>query len=201
MSSRTFNDPNQYPIMPWLFLKDGISYIRNFDLPISVQDKDKQEQYLSNKNYSLNEKTQTQGNHYSTSAYVLFYLMRTNPFTNNMIKFQSYKFEIPERQYYDIQQTIFLCQRMNNNREIIPELFSIPETFINLNDNDFGQQKEGIRVHNITFEPYAKNAFEFSYLLKDLMNNDEEINNEINKWFDFIFGVNQTGNYISNKNN
>ena len=201
MSSRTFNDPNQYPIMPWLFLKDGINYRRNFDLPISVQDKDKQEQYLENKNYSLNEKTQTQGNHYSTSAYVLFYLMRTNPFTNNMIKFQSNNFDIPERQYYDIKQTIFLCQRMNNNREIIPELFSIPEIFINLNDNDFGQQKEGIRVHNISFEPYAKNAFEFSYLLKDLMNNDDEINNEINKWFDFIFGVNQTGNYISNKNN
>ena len=201
MSSRTFNDPNQYPIMPWLFLKDGISSRRNFDLPISVQDKDKQEQYLTNKNYSLNEKSQTQGNHYSTSAYILFYLMRTNPFTNNMIKFQSNNFDIPERQYCDIKQTISLCQRMNNNREIIPELFSIPEIFINLNDNDFGQQKEGIRVHNISFEPYAKNAFEFSYLLKDLMNNDEEINKEINKWFDFIFGVNQTGNYISKNNN
>ena len=201
MSSRTFNDPNQYLIMPWLFLNDGISCLRNFDIPMSVQDKDRQEYYLSNKNIYYNETTQIQGNHYSTSAYILFYLMRTNPYTNNMIRFQSNSFDIPERQYCDIQQTIFLCQRMNNNREIIPELFSLPEIYINLNDNDFGQQKEGLRVHNISFEPYAKNPFEFSYLLKNLINNDEKINNEINKWFDFIFGVNQIGNYISNKNN
>ena len=202
MSSRTFNDPNQYLIMPWLFLKEGVNFKRNFDLPISVQDKDKQDLFLSNRNnFSINETSPTHGNHYSTSAYIYFYLMRTNPFTNDMIKFQSNDFDIPDRQYTDIKQTIYLCQRMNNNREIIPELFSIPEIYINLNDNDFGLQKDGIRVHNITFEPYAKNAIEFCYLLKNLINYDVEINNTINKWFDFIFGVNQLGNFVSHRDN
>ena len=200
-SSRTYNDPNQYPIMPWLFLEDGTNYIRNFDLPISVQDEDKRKQYLSNKeNYIIEEQTVSHGNHYSTSAYILFYLMRANPFTNNMIRFQSNCFDIPDRQYADIQQTIFLCQKMNNNREMIPELFSIPEIYINLNDNDFGKQKEGVRVHNINFKPYCDNPIDFSYLIKDLINNNIEINNQINKWFDFIFGINQLGNYSSNKN-
>ena len=200
MSSRTFNDTNQYLIMPWLFLKDGIDCIRNFDLPISVQDKDKQELYLSNNsNYAFNETSPTHGNHYSTSAYIFFYLMRINPFTNNMIKFQSNNFDIPERQYTDIKQTIFLCQRMNNNREIIPELYTIPEIYMNLNYNDFGKQKEGLRIHNITFEPYSKNPIEFCYLLKNLVNNNPTINNNINQWFDFIFGINQIGNNISNK--
>ena len=31
------------------------------------------------------------------------------------------------------------------------------------------------------------------------MNNNVEINNQINRWFDFIFGVNQLGNYSSNR--
>ena len=200
-SSRTYNDPNQYPIMPWLFLEDGPNFIRNFDLPISVQDEDKCKQYLSNKeNYIIEDNIIFHANHYSTSAYILFYLMRANPFTNNMIKFQSNTFDIPDRQYADIKQTIFLCQNMNNNREMIPELYSIPEIYINLNDNDFGKQKEGVRVHNINFQPYSDNPIEFIYLIKDLINNNIEINNQINKWFDFIFGINQLGNYSSNKN-
>ena len=200
-SSRTYNDPNQYPIMPWLFLEEGVDFIRNFDLPISVQDEDKKIHYLSKKNnYNMDGGIVEHGNHYSTSAYILFYLMRSNPFTNNMIKFQSKAFDIPDRQYSDMKQTIFLCQKMFHNREMIPELFSIPEIYINLNDNDFGKQKEGVRVHNISFKPYSNNSFEFCYLIKNLVNNNIEINNNINKWFDFIFGVNQLGNYTQNKN-
>ena len=125
--------------------------------------------------------------------------MRTNPFTNIMIRFQSNNFDVPDRQYTDIKQTIILCQNLGNNRELIPELFSIPEIYMNLNDNDFGKQKEGLRVHNISFEPYANNPFQFCYMLKDLMNNNIEINEQISKWFDFIFGVNQLGNFSSNK--
>ena len=201
-SSRTYNDPNQYPIMPWIFLEEGLDFIRNFDLPISVQDEDKKEAFLSKtENFIMEENTITHGNHYSTSAYICFYLMRANPFTNNMIKFQSDNFDIPDRQYSDMKQTIFLCQKMNNNREMIPELFSIPEIYINLNDNDFGERKDGVRVHNITFDPYAENPIEFSYIIKNKINNNIEINNKINKWFDFIFGVNQLGSHISDKSN
>ena len=203
LSSRTYNDPNQYLIMPWIFLINGINNKRNFNIPISVQDEDKQEIFLSsnNNNFEDNDKTPTQANHYSTSAYIYYYLMRINPFTNDMIKFQSNNFDVPDRQYADIKQTIFLCQRMNNNREIIPEFFCIPEIYINLNDNDFGKQKDDIRVHNISFEPYAKNPIEFCYILKNMINNDTEINNNIHQWFDFIFGVNQTGDYLNLKNN
>ena len=86
------------------------------------------------------------GNHYSTSAYMCFYLMRTNPFSNMMIRFQSNSFDVPDRQYFDMKQTLNLCQNLSNNREMIPELYSIPETYLNLNDNDFGKQKEGVRV-------------------------------------------------------
>ena len=203
LSSRTYNDPNQYLIMPWIFLKEGINNKRNFNIPISVQDEDKQEAYLANSTniFGVNDNTPTQGNHYSTSAYIYYYLMRTNPFTNDMIKFQSNNFDVPDRQYTEIKQTIYLCQRMNNNRELIPELFYLPEMYINLNDNDFGKQKDDGRVHNIHFDPYAKNPMEFCYILKNMINNDPEINNNINQWFDFIFGINQTGDYLNSKNN
>jgi hypothetical protein len=201
LSSRTYNDPNQYPIMPWLFLEEGVDKIRNFNIPISMQDEDQQQMFLAKKgNDNKEDELICHGNHYSASAYIYFYLIRAKPFTNNMIKFQNNAFDVPDRQYADIQQTLFLCQKVNNNREMIPELFSIPEIYINLNDNDFGKRKDGVRIHNITFAPYAQNVIQFCYLLKNLINNSIEINNEINKWFDFIFGINQLGNYISNKN-
>ena len=201
LSSRSYNDTNQYPVLPWLFLIKGKKQIRNFDLPISVQEEKEQEEFLSKGiDFISNEKELVHGNHYSTSAYTCFYLMRANPFTNGMIKFQSNCFDLPDRQFFDIKQTIILCQNLSNNRELIPELYSIPEIYINFNDNDFGKQKGGLRIHNISFEPYANNVFQFCYLIKDLINNDPEINNQINKWFDFIFGVNQLGNYSTNKN-
>ena len=201
LSSRSYNDTNQYPVMPWLFLIEGKEKMRNFDLPISVQDESTQEPFLSKGKIHLTiDQALVQANHYSTSAYMCFYLMRANPFTNLMIRFQSNSFDVPDRQYFDIKQTINLCQNLSNNREMIPELYSMPEVYINLNYNDFGKQKEGVRVHNITFEPYAEDPFQFCYLIKDLMNNNIEINSQIHKWFDFIFGINQLGNYSSNKN-
>ena len=142
LSSRSYNDSNQYLVMPWLFLTDGIKKIRNFDLPISVQDDDTQKDYLSKgKLYLSDLEALAHGNHYSTSAYLCFYLMRTNPFTNIMIRFQSNSFDVPDRQYTDIKSTINLCQNLGNNRELIPELFSIPEIYINLNNNDFGKTR------------------------------------------------------------
>ena len=80
--------------------------------------------------------------------------MRINPFTESMIKFQSNAFDVPERQFSDIKQTLLLYEN-NNNREPIPELYTIPESYINLNYNDFGEQtlnKTG-RMHNVKFYP------------------------------------------------
>ena len=51
--------------MPWLFLEEGVDFIRNFDLPISVQDEDKKIHYLSKKNnYNMDGGIVEHGNHY-----------------------------------------------------------------------------------------------------------------------------------------
>ena len=192
-SSRTYNDSNQYPIMPWTFMED--KRLRDFDIPMSIQNSEAKERYLKMPNDPEEKQNRWHSNHYSTSAYVCYYLMRTNPFTESMIKFQSNNFDVPERQFSDMKQTLILCENNNNNREPIPELYTIPETYINLNYNDFGEQtlnKMG-RIHNVKFSPYASNAYEFVYDFKYRLNNDEGINTNINLWFDFIFGINQYG--------
>ena len=187
-SSRSYNDTNQYPVMPWIHLLDNS--IRNFDLPISLQNEKIRDLYL--KKFFENINTPIfHNNHYSTSAYIYFYLMRINPFSNNMIKFQSCDFDIPDRQFTTIKGTLELCEKYNNNREPIPEIFEIPEIYYNLNYNDFGKLKDNTRIHNLSVEPYGNNGIEFCYKLKNKIDTDIDINKNINKWFDFIFGINQ----------
>ena len=190
-SSRSYNDANQYPLMPWIFMSDN--RIRNFDIPMSVQSENGRKTFLQIPYDAQSKENRWHSNHYSTSAYICYYLMRINPFTESMIKFQSNNFDVPDRQFFDIGQTLILCEKNNNNREPIPELYTIPEIYLNLNNNDFGKQalnNQG-RIHNVECYPYADNAYEFVYKFKFMLNNNEEINTKINLWFDFIFGVNQ----------
>ena len=192
-SSRTYNDTNQYPVLPWIHLSDNS--MRNFDQPISLQDDKTVEAYRKKFNeYIKSHNSMFHNNHYSTAAYVYFYLMRINPFSNNMIKFQSNDFDIPDRQFSTIKGTLELCEQCNNNREAIPELFEIPEVYYNINYNDFGRLKDKTRIHNLSIEPYAKSGIEYCYKLRKRINYDLETNKNIQKWFDFIFGVNQWSN-------
>ena len=190
-SSRTYNDSNQYPIMPWIFMQN--KQIRDFNIPMSIQDEESKAKYLKIPYNSSDKENRWHSNHYSTSAYICYYLMRTNPYTNSMIKFQSNSFDVPDRQFFDLGQTLFLCEKNNNNREPIPEMYTIPEIYINLNDNDFGKQLQQpqVRIHNVELKPYANNAYDFVYKFKYKLNTDEKINSKINEWFDFIFGINQ----------
>ena len=190
-SSRSYNDVNQYLIMPWLQTKNQ-SY-RQFDLPISLQTEKRQREFLSNSIELSDDHRRHHGNHYSTSAYVCYYLMRTNPFTHNMVRFQSNRFDEPDRQFVRIINTLYICENFKDNRELIPEIYSTPECFVNLNCNDFGKQAspDYERVHNVTFTPFGENVVDFCYRMKNLLNFDENVNENIHKWFEYVFGTKQ----------
>ena len=198
-SSRSYNNTSEYPIMPWIKFGDKI---RNFDLPMCLQTSQALEYYEDK--YNKFQQMQTDlahTNHYSNAPYIIFYLYRINPFSNAMIKFQGNCFDIPERQFTSIDTTIQICPRTSNNREPIPEIFELPEIYYNLNCNDLGKLRNEPREHNMNFSPYAKNGFEFCYDLLDQINNNIEINSNINKWIDFIFGVNQFNNNMNTRKN
>ena len=78
-------------------------YIRNFSLPMSVQEKENLEIIKSNYEIETDENKSYFKCHYSNSSYVTIYLFRINPFTNNQIKLQSGKFDNPHRQVSNFQ--------------------------------------------------------------------------------------------------
>ena len=208
-SSRTFNDANQYPIFPWLISYSNDSekkenYLcRNLKYPMAVQTEENQ--ITASNRYKDEEDNHSKfpahfGTHYSTSAYVYFYLMRSEPFTTLLVKLQGYKQENPDRMFYSTEEVLSVLETGHDNRELIPELYSKIEQFINLNCVDFGMKNTKIRVDDfittIDNNKNKKNNKDLYKYVKYIIDNKKLLNQKetsgnINDWIDNIFGIGQ----------
>ena len=196
LSGRTYNDINQYPIMPWV-LTDYSSNeinnsIRSFDTPISVQKPEKKAKALVRyensftKNYHCHFQI-----HYSNSSFVNSYMVRLAPFTYNQIKFQTNSFDKPNRQFHSFEEFCFLLQEIFDNREMIPEMFLMTEQFYNLNYIYFGRRTSDKGLINI-IAGNGVGSTAISFILEHRIILDwPKVANKINQWIDNIFGVNQ----------
>jgi len=216
-STRTYNDLSQYPVFPWLVLdhsklkkifeinneqgngkeKKIFSYIRKMNYAISVQSEENRAQ--CKRNYELEKNNPCHLNtHYSTSAYIFYYLMRLNPYGQNMLKLQGSRWEDPNRVFNSFNTLGEILQDSNDNRELIPDFFCYFDYFCNLNCNYIHIQNNKIFVDDfeINEKELSKYINSFScyanllYLEKKLLNSNL-ISKEINKWVDNIFGYNQ----------
>ena len=134
-SGRTYNDLSQNLVLHWT-LKDYLDindkkYIRNFSLPMAVQEKENLKIVKENYNFDDDDKKSYFKCHYSNSAYLAIFLFRINPFTNNQIKLQSGKFDSPYRQVLCFQG---LCEVFKDHKEtceLVPEYYYLIELMKN----------------------------------------------------------------------
>ena len=235
LSSRSYNNSSQYPIFPWVInnidtifennpnnnlekLLKGVenkqneenSGFRIFKYPISIQDEEKRTNVQIR--YSLNDEEFKFHHycHYSTSSYIYYYLMRMNPFTNCLIKLQGNEHENVNRMFLSIEKTQLSLGFSNDNRELIPEIFSKIEQFINLNCSYFGKIQNFLiddlipidyinRVKNANINNILEQFVEL-ILLNNKILNSNLINcseNSISNWIDNVFGKYQ---FIEDKN-
>ena len=195
-SGRTYNDLSQYLVLPWT-LKDYLDindkkYIRNFSLPMSVQEKENLEIIKSNYEIETDENKSYFKCHYSNSSYVTIYLFRINPFTNNQIKLQSGKFDNPHRQVSNFQMLCDIFKDHKETCELIPEYYYLIECLLNINYNIFGflDKKKKSIVNNIKLTKGFNSLLELFLFHQNFLNSDE-ISSNIHKWIDNIFGENQ----------
>ena len=219
-STRTYNDLTQYPVFPWLVKQNEdildiltklqknelnqnnyLNYLRDMKYPISMQNEEKRNEakmkYLldaNNSNFPFHL-----GTHYSTEAFVFYYLMRNNPYGNNLIKLQNYKNEDPNRTFNDFNEIKEILFVSNDNREIIPDFFCYFDYYCNLNCCFYGlrtgndipfiddfQINSDLSKYNNNISSYVKSIFECKTLLNNLF-----ISNILSKWVDNIFGRKQ----------
>ncbi|MCQ2818574.1 MAG: hypothetical protein MJ252_15000, partial [archaeon] len=205
-SCRSFNDTNQYPVFPWLSTIDEKEHFfpRDFRYPVSVQSDEKREAAINKAklNYEATGFMNVFNSHYSTSAFVLFYMFRLSPFTQGMISLQNGRFDNPNRLFHSIFEVLRLLQKYSDNRELIPEIYYLPEIYVNHNFSVFGtRNSDGKNVFNGEFLTYYDNnklihfrrsnsPVEFICRIQRLLESNK-IKENINKWIDWIFGDKQ----------
>jgi len=155
LSSRTYNDLNQYPIFPWIIFQIDELYkitndesdvninenfsLRDMNYPVSMQDENKRnEEIIKYNEEDENTFRYHLGSHYSTSSYIFYYLMRINPYGQLLINLLNYKKENPNRMFLSFKDTHKVLKSSTNNREMIPDLFCYIDYLCNLNCSFFG---------------------------------------------------------------
>ena len=216
-SSRSFNDINQYPIFPWIFLgskrdeshkkEKKLPKFRELYYPISIKNADDIKDAMTFFEANIDEKSSHPSHyrlHYSTSGYLLSYLVRMSPFTEEQIRFQNNQFDDPSRQLNSIDEIMGILSSSHDNRELIPEYFTTIEFFLNSNYVNFGYRLNDKVIINDVKGPqfYLNSIYQYIYynrLILNLKSDYKEINTKayfieelaINDWIDLIFGFRQ----------
>ena len=193
-STRTYNDNNQYLIFPLLYMDTQNKKERKLDKPICMNRELTDEDYLK---YENNYETMGYhfNIHYSTMAYINYYLMRMLPFTNCQIKLQSGHFDAPSRMFTSLDNLLYVFSISDENRELIPEFFYNYESFLNLNYNDFGYfNLDKKQIHHFNNNQNCS-VIEFIINLRNILEKKE-----LSPWINNIFGSNQINENIKEYN-
>mmetsp|Transcript_62593 Transcript_62593/g.93086 ORF Transcript_62593/g.93086 Transcript_62593/m.93086 type:complete len:1004 (+) Transcript_62593:4339-7350(+) len=147
-AGRSYNDLTQYPVFPWILadydseeidLNDPSVY-RDLSKPMGAQGETRaaqfRERYEALESNYFNEDEPPPfhyGTHYSCAAYVLYYLMRLEPFSRLALTLQGGRFDVADRLFHNIGASWRSASKENlqDVRELIPEFFYLPDFLVN----------------------------------------------------------------------
>ncbi|KAL3923975.1 MAG: hypothetical protein SGPRY_004056, partial [Prymnesium sp.] len=223
LAGRTYNDLNQYPVFPWVLrdysspsldLSDPKVY-RDFGLPMGAQAMPLHPSWLfrgSNSAVALAEPEQREmvcrmydefaddsipkfhyGSHYSTMGFVLYYLMRVEPFSSYHKGLQSGRFDHADRLFHSIESTYYSCTHSTSDvKELVPEFFYLPDMFLNRNQLPLGKRQNGQEVNDVLLPSWATDASDFIAKHRAALES-EYVSAHLHLWIDLIFGYRQRG--------
>ncbi|KJE96189.1 neutral sphingomyelinase activation associated factor [Capsaspora owczarzaki ATCC 30864] len=204
MAGRSFNDLNQYPVFPWVLtdyesenldLKDP-SVFRDLSKPIGALNPTRLETFVERFESWEDEEVPAfhYGSHYSAAGYVLFWLIRLEPFSTLFLNLQGGHFDHAGRTFASVGQAWRNCMDSTTDvKELIPELYSLPEMLVNANKYPFGKDDDGATVDNVTLPPWAHGSSEeFVRLHREALESDY-VSEHLHEWIDLIFGYKQRG--------
>ncbi|CAK67234.1 unnamed protein product (macronuclear) [Paramecium tetraurelia] len=192
LASRSYNDFTQYPVFPWVIFQEPSRGNSEQCKRPWVHWETIQESKVIQRD--LNSQTFHYGSHYSSLAITSQFLIRLEPFTTIAKEIQGNKFDIPDRLFYSFVES-FRCatEDIADVRELIPEMFCLPEMFINLQNLQFGKTQSGIMVNNVQLPKWShNNPWRFVAGQRNALES-EEIQRNLPEWIDLIFGFKQRG--------
>ncbi|XP_021686222.1 BEACH domain-containing protein C2 isoform X2 [Hevea brasiliensis] len=203
LAGRSYNDITQYPVFPWILsdycskkldLSDPSSY-RDLSKPVGALNPDRlkkfQERYSSFDDPIIPKFHY--GSHYSSAGTVLYYLVRVEPYTTLSIQLQGGKFDHADRMFSDVAATWNgVIEDMSDVKELVPELFYLPEILTNENSVDFGMTQLGGKLDSVKLPPWAENPVDFIHKHRMALES-EHVSAHLHEWIDLIFGYKQRG--------
>jgi len=208
LAGRSVNDLAQYPVMPWVladYSSDVLdltkaSTFRDLSKPMGALDPTSEE--IARARFEDWDEDESgappfnHGSHYSTSAHVLHYLVRLEPYTSYHCALQSGRLDLPDRQFHCIAESWESSSGGANTsdvKELIPEFFYNPEFLRNVNNIDLGTRQDGQEVGAVVLPPWAKgDAAEFVRLNRAALES-EYVSAHLHEWIDLVFGYKQRG--------
>lgn len=209
-AGRTYNDLTQYPVFPWVIadydseeidLNDPKTF-RDLSKPMGAIGPERARQFRDR--YEALESTYVNeeepppfhyGTHYSCAAYVLYYLMRLEPFSRLALSLQGGRFDVADRLFHNVGSSWKSASQENlqDVRELIPEFFYLPDFLTNTNGFDFGITQKGKHVHDVTLPKWAKgDPARFVRMNRQALESDY-VSKHLHLWADLIFGFKQRG--------
>ncbi|CAG9318802.1 unnamed protein product [Blepharisma stoltei] len=208
LSSRSFNDISQYPIFPWVIKEFNIDVLnldepgvyRDLSYPIGALNPESKAEAIRKFTMWKDEEIQPfhYGSHYSSAGIVLHYLVRLDPFTEQAQSLQGGHFDVPDRLFYSVEAAWESGQGTSGDvKEMVPELFYLPEIFLNLNKENFGVRQDHIKVDDVELPKWAKSPSDFVRKHR-LALESWYVNQNLHNWIDLIFGYKQHGKPAEN---
>jgi hypothetical protein len=209
-AGRTYNDLTQYPVFPWVIadydseeidLEDPKTY-RDLSKPMGALGEERAKQFRDRyealeANYFNDDETPPfhYGTHYSCAAYVLYYLMRLEPFSRLALTLQGGRFDVADRLFHNVGSSwkSASVENLQDVRELIPEFYYLPDFLTNTNHFDFGTTQKGKTVHDVSLPKWAKgDPNRFVRINRQALESDH-VSRNLHKWIDLVFGYKQRG--------
>ena len=203
IAGRSYNDITQYPVFPWILsnytsetidLNDPSNY-RDLSKPIGALNGKRLEMFKARYETFIDPDIPQfhYGSHYSSSGIVLYYLIRTEPFTTHFLKLQGGKFDHADRMFGSIGNCWHnVLNNSSDVKELIPEFFYFPDFLENSNGFNMGYKEAGAQLDHVILPPWAKSPEEFIRIHR-LALESEYVSSHLHEWIDLIFGYKQRG--------
>jgi hypothetical protein len=206
-AGRSMLDCSRYPILPWCVnsYDTGMiklyepSYFRDLSKPFGlISDNERAAAYEAHyAGMVRDQETQPYffGTYISNCSSVLQYLLRLEPVSSSWKAFYGRVHESPERIFHSlVRHYQTLASTSQDLKEAIPEFYSLPEMFLNVNGLSIVEKPtENWRVENFEFPSWAKdNPYHFVYLHRIILESDI-VGDRLPAWLNLIFGSHQQG--------
>lgn len=119
----------------------------------------------------------------------MYYLLRIQPYNQGNILLQGGKYDLPDRLFNSVHQTFQTASEdIQDVREVIPEFYSLPELFLNMDHSPFGTNQDDTQVNHVNLPVYSHgSAYKFVCLMRRALESSL-VSKHLHAWIDLVWG-------------